>query len=64
MRELRQTPAETEATVVRICTQIPGLRAKLESDLMNKKAGAATVRGRRTADNGRPTQEPKNTFSL
>ena len=25
-----------------------GLRAKLESDLMNQKAGAATVRGRRT----------------
>jgi hypothetical protein len=40
----RQIPAETEATVVRIHMQYQGLRAKLESDLMNQKAGAATVR--------------------
>ena len=44
MRGSRQIPAETEATLFAFICNTRGLRAKLESDLMNHKAGAATVR--------------------
>ena len=44
MRGSRQIPARTRPPLFAFICNTRGLRAKLESDLMNQKAGAATVR--------------------